>query len=140
MGTDSTTSPSSGTQARSFSASPLTRATTASMPRSWKTRPIVASAATTCGEPSTVRRMSAMQSRLSTLSKDLDRRVHGTAEQERDRLGHGRPCLAIAARNQTVHDRELARGLVGQLERRLPSRRAALEAHLDRTDAGNVDV
>src|SRR4051812_15843269 len=53
-------SPSSGTQARSLSDSPLARATTASMPRSKKTLPTVVPAATTCGEPSTVRRMSDM--------------------------------------------------------------------------------
>src|SRR4051794_8018224 len=140
IGTDSTTSPSSGDQARSISASPLARATTASMPRSKKTLPAVVPAATTCGEPSTVRRMSAMRPRLSTGSKVLDRRVDRTAEQERDGLRHGGARLAVARRDETVDDGEVAGLGVTQLERCLPPGGAALELHADGADPGHVDL
>src|SRR3954447_21270038 len=140
IGTDSTTSPSSGTQARSRSNSPLARATTASMPRSWKTRPIVVPDSTTRGEPSTVRRMSAMQPRLSACSTVLDRRADGTTEQELDGLGYGGLGLAVGRRDELVHDRQVTDRGLAHLEGRLPARRAALHAHGDDPDAWDVDL
>src|SRR3954451_10142181 len=90
IGTDSTTSPSSGTQARSRSASPLARATTASTPRSWKTRPIVVPAAATRGLPSTVRRMSVMRPRLASGRRGARRVIacSGAGREGRGRAGY----------------------------------------------------
>src|SRR4051794_19471111 len=103
-------------------------------------RPIVVPDSTTCGEPSTVRRMSAIQPRLSTPSTVLDGRAHGTAEQELDGLRYGGLCLAVRRRDELVHDRQVTDTGVANLERRLPARRAALHAHGNHAHAGDVDL
>src|SRR3954454_13249192 len=139
IGADSTMSPSSGTQARSFSDSPVARATTVSMPRSEKTLPTVVPAATTCGEPSTVRRMSDMSrgyrgSRNGYRRADVDSagrhdvRIDTQAQialasqraQDADvlgqaGLGHRRHCAALVALVDLDDDRPELQALTDQV-------------------------
>src|SRR4051794_6009340 len=103
-------------------------------------RPIVAPDSATCGEPSTVRRMSAIQPRLSTPSTVLDGRAQRAAEQELDGLRHGGLGLAVARCDELVHDGQVTDGGVANLEGRLPARRAAPYAHGDHAYAGDVHL